>query len=270
MLTLHKVSPGEPITADWANALVDAVLALGRIAGVAPVQVQTSEAGTLISVPGLPRLDLVELNDTLESRDTDKQVKRFAFDPAESDPWIDSGQTLEHTAEPQQGLYLAGERHLAFFHPAAGQRIPIPGVQFHFGKLSADLAAGGSATCEIWMISSGSPADSTFSVTAYDWLLPPGGKLESGSPVLLLFHQQSKRFYVTGTNAGFGAVIGKTSGAIAKGSSGTVKVYNGTAGSESDSGSTITAYNPFADVADDKWVAAMQINGQWYLVAAEC
>ncbi|HKD37347.1 MAG TPA: hypothetical protein VKB78_11120, partial [Pirellulales bacterium] len=245
MLTLHKVSPGEPITADWANALVDAVLALGRIAGVAPVQVQTSEAGTLISVPGLPRLDLVELNDTLESRDTDKQVKRFAFDPAESDPWIDSGQTLEHTAEPQQGLYLAGERHLAFFHPAAGQRIPIPGVQFHFGKLSADLAAGGSATCEIWMISSGSPADSTFSVTAYDWLLPPGGKLESGSPVLLLFHQQSKRFYVTGTNAGFGAVIGKTSGAIAKGSSGTVKVYNGTAGSESDSGSTITAYNPF-------------------------
>jgi hypothetical protein len=86
----------------------------------------------------------------------------------------------------------------------------------------------------------------------------------------LLFHQQSKRFYVTGTNAGFGAVIGKTSGAIDKGSSGTVKDYNGTAGSEADSGSTITAFNAFADVADGKWVAAMQINGQWYLVAAEC
>src|SRR5690348_3203024 len=102
MLTLKKVSPGEPITADWANALIDAVLALGRIVGVAPVQVQTSEAGTLISIAGLPRLDLVELKDTLEPSDTDKQSKRFAFDPSLSDPWIDAGQTLEHTAEPQQ------------------------------------------------------------------------------------------------------------------------------------------------------------------------
>jgi hypothetical protein len=166
MLPLTRVSPGEAITADWANALVDAVLALGRIAGVAPVQVQTSDAGTLVSISGLPRLDLVELKDTLEPRDTDKQAKRFSFDPAESDPWIDSGQTLEHTAEPQHGLYLAGERHLPFFHQAAGQRIPVPGVQFHFGKLAADLAAGGSASCEVWKISSGSPADSTFSVTA--------------------------------------------------------------------------------------------------------
>jgi hypothetical protein len=107
------------------------------------------------------------------------------------------------------------------------------------------------------------------SVTAYDWLLPPGGELPSGTPVLLLFHLQSKRFYVAASNS-LGLVIGKTDGAIDKGSSGTVKVYNGAAGSETDSGNTIAAYNPFADVADDKWVAAAQINGQWYLVAAEC
>jgi hypothetical protein len=49
-----------------------------------------------------------------------------------------------------------------------------------------------------------------------------------------------------------------------------VHVYHGAAGSESDSGSTITAYNAFGDVGSGKWVAAAQINGSWYLIAAEC
>ncbi len=245
------------------------MLGLSRIVGVAPVQVQYSDFGIQISLPSLPRFDLVELNDTIEARDTDKQAERFSFDPTTTDKWIDAGQTLEHATDAQQGLYLAGERHLTFFHPAAGQRIPLPGVQFHFGKLTEPLDAGGSATAAVWKVSSGSPADSTYSVTAYDWLLPPGGQLAAGTPVMLLFHLQSKRFYVSACNS-IGMEIGKTSGAIDKGSSGTVAIYNGTAGSETDSGSTITAYNPFADVADDRWVAATQINGQWYLIAAEC
>lgn len=270
MPNIQKVAPGEPITAEWANALVDAVLGLGRIVGVAPVQVQYSDVGVQISLASLPRFDLVELQDTIEPLDTDKQAKRLSFDPSETDPWIDADQTLDHTADPQQGLYLAGERHLTFFHAGAGQRIPLPGVQFHFGKLTGTLASGGSAAAEIWKVSSGSPADSTYSVTAYDWLLPPGGELPSGTPVLLLFHLQSKRFYVSASNAGMGMVIGKTAGAISKGASGTVNVYNGTAGSEASSGSAITAYNAFGDVGAGKWVAAAQINGQWYLIAAEC
>jgi hypothetical protein len=267
---IRKVSPGEPITAEWANALVDAVLGLGRIVGVAPVQVQYSDFGIQISLPTLPRLDLVELQDTIEPGDTDKQVEQFSFDPADTDKWIDAGQTLDHTADAQRGLYLAGERHLTFFHPSAGQRIPLPGVQFHLGKLAETLSSGGSANCAVWKISSGSPADSTHTVTAYDWLLPPGGQLASGTPVVLLFHLQSKRFYVSSANSAGGMIIGKTSGAIAKGSSGTVHVYNGTAGSESDSGSTLTAFNAFGDVASGKWIAAAQINGSWYLIAAEC
>ncbi len=269
MSNLGKVAPGEPITAEWANALVEAVVSLGRIVGVAPVLVQYSDVGIQISLPTLPRFDLVELKDTIEARDTDKQAARFSFDPAATDKWIDAAQTLDHTADAQQGLALAGERHLTFFHPAAGQRIPLPGVQYHFGKLSAALAAGGSAACAVWKVAGGSPADSTYSVTVYDWLLPPGGQLASGTPVMLLFHLQSKRFYVAASNS-IGLVIGKSSGPIDKGASGTVAVYNGAAGSETDSGSTIAAYNPFADVADGKWVAAGEINGQWYLLAAEC
>jgi hypothetical protein len=269
MSSIRKVDPGEPITAEWANALVDAVLGLGRIIGVAPVQVQYSDSGIQISLPSLPRFDLVELKDTIKPGDVDKQAERFSFDPSATDKWIDANQTLDHAADAERGLHLAGERHLTFFHPSAGQRIPLPGVQFHFGKLTETLAAGGSATAEVWKVSSGTPADSTCSVTAYDWLLPTGGQLPSGTPVLLLFHLQSKRFYITASNS-IGLVIGKSAGAIGKGSSGTVNVYNGTAGSETSSGGTITAYNPFADVPAGKWVAAAQINGQWYLIAAEC
>ncbi len=270
MSSLRKVSPGEPITAEWANALVDAVLGLGRIVGVAPVQVQSSDAGIQISLPTLPRFDLVELQDTIEPGDIDKQAQRFAFDPADTNKWIDAHVTLDHTADAQRGLYLAGERHLTFFHSAAGQRIPLPGVQFHFGKLAETLTAGGSASCAVWKIASGSPADSTYTVTAYDWLLPPGGQLAAGTPVVLLFHLQSKRFYVCSANSAGGMIVGKMAGAIAKGSSGTVNVYHGAAGSETDSGSTITAYNAFGDVAAGKWIAAAQINGTWYLIAAEC
>lgn len=66
--------------------------------------------------------------------------------------------------------------------------------------------------------------------------------------------------------------IGKTSGAITKGTSGTVKIYKGTLGSETDSGSTLTAWNRYADVADAKWVrwAWNDDSKAFDLVAAEC
>jgi hypothetical protein len=65
-------------------------------------------------------------------------------------------------------------------------------------------------------------------------------------------------------------LIGKTNGAISKGTSGTVKVYIGTPGSEVDSGLTVAAYNRFGDVADGKWVECGWNGFGWYLTAAEC
>ncbi len=192
MAGLQHVDVGQPITAEWANTLVDAIAALGRMVGVPPVQVQSSEAGIQIGLPPLARFDLIELNDSIESGDVDKQSKRFAFDPARTDKWFDTNQTLEHTADPQQGLYLAGERHLTFYHPAAGQRIPLPGVQFHLGKLGGSLAAGGSALVEVFKLDSGSLVDSTYRVTAFDWLLPAGSTIAAGTAVYVFFHNQSK------------------------------------------------------------------------------
>ena len=229
-------------------------------------------SGTLDQRAGLPRFDLVELNDTIESRDVDKQAKRFSFDPAASDHGSTPAKRSSTRPTPQHGLYLAGERHLTFFHPAAGQRIPMPGVQFHFGKLTEPLGGGRLGDVpKSGRLSSGSPADSTFSrhrLRLARCRLADNCRRHAGAAALSpAIEAVLRRSVQTPASA---SVIGKTDGAIDKGSSGTVNVYNGTAGSEADSGSTITAYNPFADVADGKWVAALQINGQWYLIAAEC
>ena len=160
--------------------------------------------------PATSGFDLVELIDAVEANDIDKTAILFSFDSTETDPWIkslDGSSTpisLAHVANAQQSLYLAGERHLTFWHPAAGQRIPIPGVQWHFGKLSETLAAGSSATVEVWQVNatSGDHEDSTFSVTAYDWLLSTGDTLASGTAVMIVQHLQSKRWYVFAANCG--------------------------------------------------------------------
>ncbi len=66
-------------------------------------------------------------------------------------------------------------------------------------------------------------------------------------------------------------LIGKTVGAIPKGATGTVAIYSGDPGFEVATGETIdTPYNAFADVADDKWVAIIFINGHPYMIATEC
>lgn len=67
-----------------------------------------------------------------------------------------------------------------------------------------------------------------------------------------------------------GILIGKTDAAHAKGASGTVSIWNGTPGSETDTGDNVDAYNRFANVAISKWVALANNGFGFYLIAAEC
>lgn len=64
--------------------------------------------------------------------------------------------------------------------------------------------------------------------------------------------------------------LGKTDSAHNKGNSGTISIYVGTAGSESDSGDNVSSYNHFADLATTKYVVTARIAGNEYLVAGEC
>ena len=210
---LQKVLPGQPITADWANSLVDAIDRLG-VRPAAPLQGHFGSGGAALGIDGDRRFDLVELKDTIQANDFDKAANLFAFDSAATPPWfqkVDGASAniaLDHTADAMQSLYLAGERHLAYFHPAAGQRIPLPGVQFHIGKLAEPLTAGGSATVNVWRVDSGTPSDSGYTVTAYDWMLPAGASLASGTPVSLFQHPQSKLWFVFAQTAIFTPAYG--------------------------------------------------------------
>jgi hypothetical protein len=198
------VHPGDPITAGWANSVSSELRRAMRISAAYPLQITAGAFGLNIAIAGDSGFDLVELIDTVEANDTNKTATLFGFDSSDADPWIEAVDgnatpiALAHVADAQQSLYLAGERHLTYWHPAAGQRIPLPGVQWHFGKLSTTLSAGGSATVEVWQINStsGDTEDSSCSVTAYDWLLSSGDTLAAGTAVMILQHLQSKRWYV--------------------------------------------------------------------------
>lgn len=65
-------------------------------------------------------------------------------------------------------------------------------------------------------------------------------------------------------------IIGKTDAAIAKGASGTISVWDGTQGSESDTTDNVTAYNYFGDIAITKWVAVVETVRGYIILAAEC
>jgi hypothetical protein len=122
-------------------------------------------------------------------------------------------------------------------------------------------------------VSGGSAADSTYSLTAYDWLLPSGGSLASGTAVILLQHLQSKRFYVVAAQQTQTMLIGKSDASTPASNKGTyvlVHVYTGSPGMETDSGTSVRAWNLFGDIGASKWVACALVNGNWYLIAAEC
>jgi len=68
-----------------------------------------------------------------------------------------------------------------------------------------------------------------------------------------------------------GPYIGKTDSSISSAASGTVSVWTGTPGSESDSGDNITAYNRTSTtIGSGKWVKLSRVNGHWYMEPWEC
>ena len=244
-----------------------------RITATYPLQVTVGAFGINLSLAAVTGFDLVELNDTIQARDTDKAAERFAFDATHSDPWLDSGEAAR--AYGRRHAVALSRRGAAFDVLAPGGWAADSDSRRAVSFRQADrvLAAGGSATVEVWKVASGSPADSTYALTAYDWLLPSGGSLSSGTPVLLLQHLQSKRFYVVGAQHQQQTLIGKSdpgTPSINKGTYVIVHVYSGAPGAETDSGTSVSAWNPFGDIGASKWVACALINGYWYLIAAEC
>jgi hypothetical protein len=66
--------------------------------------------------------------------------------------------------------------------------------------------------------------------------------------------------------------LGRTNSSWGKGASKTITIYSGTPLSETPvtPTETVTAYNKFADIAASRWVMLGQLDGNWYVIAAEC
>lgn len=147
------------------------------------------------------------------------------------------------------------DRQLALIHLQ-----PITTI---LGKMTA-AATPGSSTSN-WQVYAGTIGSETAtSFTA------PTAYTRAGIPDLswvLAFFQAGGLHLVNISNT---QLLGKSDSAITKASSGTVSIWTGTPGSESDSTVNVTAYNRFADVESGKWVWVSHNGYGWYLTAAEC
>ena len=212
MIHLPKhLSPHEHVTPALINAMLGELHRLKNIAAAPPVRISQNAAGIEIGLAReLPQFDLIELSVAISPGDKNQTVKQLCYRPDDDPPALfgvgPDERELQNAADPQQGLYLQGERHLAYFHPGAGQRIPLPGVLFHLGKLTEAIAppdpdtpdALTTGNANVWRYNADTDEYETalngegeqLAVDAYDWThagLAPGW-------VLLFQHNQSRHW----------------------------------------------------------------------------
>ncbi|MCE9604565.1 MAG: hypothetical protein K8U03_06625 [Planctomycetia bacterium] len=196
---IRRLQPGERVTTESFNALVETVQMLRRIATSFPLEAHRSPAGIQISLATQPRWELMELDENIESFDKDKSAKHLRYKPEEEeDKWslLESG--TKSLSDAQACTYLAGERRLCFFHPGAGRYVPIDAFQWHIGLLDEDIESNSSATVSVWQMSeTGSFSDTDLDIVAYDWLLPTGKKLKSGTRVVVQFLIHARKWLIT-------------------------------------------------------------------------
>lgn len=137
-------------------------------------------------------------------------------------------------------------------------------------ELYDPLTAGGSAIAKVrlWNIDTEGYDTSEQQITVYDFEGTHAGI--AGDFGRAIYCRDSKRWEVIGVSSSMAGLLGKTDASHAKSASGTVSVWAGTPGSESDTGTNITAYNKFSAVASGKFVWVLNNGDGYYLVAAEC
>ncbi|HZZ73622.1 MAG TPA: hypothetical protein VFE24_15320 [Pirellulales bacterium] len=205
--SIGPLNEREPITPAMYYALWAEIHRLQNVAAAPPLRILNNAGGLTIGLAReLPQFDFVEIGTPFAAGDEEQTVTRLFYRPDDAPPDLfgkgPDPAELQHTADPQQGLYLGGERHLTYFHPGAGQRIPIPGVQFHLGKMSEAIAPADpahpeivpSGAVDVWQYdrAGGAYGSASQSVTAYDWF---GHGIDAGTAVYLYLHNQSRRWY---------------------------------------------------------------------------
>jgi len=72
-----------------------------------------------------------------------------------------------------------------------------PAIRVAIAKLDASLSTGSSCDASLWEYDGSGTNDTTVNITAYDWMLPTGTSLASGTKVVVVFCEDA-RWYVVG------------------------------------------------------------------------
>lgn len=180
------------------------------------------------------------------------------------------------------------------FRNTSGEIIPayacmrITGAERKAGRVVLTVAKPSTTFQRLYLVNGSKPVAAASTAYGYGTYLDEGGEVlyESGTPAYgeswgpkasqWSLAKWRYGFTVLGATAGsmmakqreVNVVYGQTNGAINKGSSGTVDLYDGN--NSAISSTSITATNRFANVSTTKKVMATWIGGTWLLSAAEC
>lgn len=115
----REVSPGEAITAEWANQLVAAIRQQANLTVAAPLQMSHGAHGTHLSMQGPFDLILVELQEALSSGSS-ADAYRLVWDGSD---WTTTGadtiEVFDSVGGSRDGA--SGDRGYAFFNRRSGQ-----------------------------------------------------------------------------------------------------------------------------------------------------
>ena len=197
--SFDRVKEGDSPSAKQYNELLEAVEMLSGIL-ISGGSMLEGPFGPIWVPADDPQIQFVQVRtDDLTGVPHAESVNELAFDDDVSDgsdPWVDLGTDEDNVAGPFDSVWLAGERTMVMRHSAAGVNVLFPFLQYHIAKLDGTLSEGSTATASIWEVQPSGFDDSNKNVTVYDWMLPAGESLPSGTKIVIIQHRQSGRWIV--------------------------------------------------------------------------
>jgi hypothetical protein len=179
-----------------------------------------------------------------------------AATPAVGESWgAVSDSWMLHRNGP--GFYILGGR------TGSGDNARVAAIQYDvtriLGKTDSTVTGGSTVTVSVWGGTSGSETDSGLEVTGCRLLR---GFIPASTFVYVEFINGQP--YIVGDHR---TVVGKVTGGLAKGASGSFLIYSG----GSSTGVSVNATALGAEIPANKWATAFQEeSGTWYCAPWEC
>jgi hypothetical protein len=168
----------------------------------APLTLHRTPAGIILGISGVPHLDLIELEQHLLAGKYDKTANLLQRDYAASSGDADQFavvRELARTMDAWRSVWLEGHRGLALWLPNAGQRVPLPGFNFHIVELLGELTSGSSQFAKILTPLSGSLVDAeeaSADIEIVVWDITTGVSTPSGTRCIVVQHPVGGKWWV--------------------------------------------------------------------------